>query len=44
MGRGAPVAIPQGLKQRWGLKSGAARPSPLRSESVSEAFACVLNA
>ncbi|QIQ87793.1 MAG: transposase [Erythrobacter sp.] len=40
LGRRAPMTVPQGPNQRWSLELGAARPSPLRYESVSDAFAC----
>jgi len=39
LGTRAPMTVPQGPNQRWGLELGAARPSPLPSESVSDAFA-----
>lgn len=40
LGTRRPMVLPDGPNQRWSLELGAARPSPLRFESVSDSLIC----
>jgi len=40
LGTRRPIVLPDAPNQRWSLELGAARPSPLRSESVPDSLVC----